>query len=97
MHRRFRTTMPVPQRPVVAPVPKGYRTVTPYLVAQDGPALLEFAKQAFGAEETFRTVRSAGGLYAEVRACDSMFMIGGGNSVHKLQSIPYTLPTYMHL
>ncbi len=50
--------MPVPKKPVVAPVPKGYRTVTPYLVAQDGPALLEFAKQAFGAEETFRTVGS---------------------------------------
>src|SRR3989442_10264866 len=78
MHRRFRTTMPVPKKPVVAPVPKGYRTVTPYLVAQDGPALLEFAKHAFGAEETFRTVGSAGGLHAEARLCGSMLMVGGG-------------------
>jgi PhnB protein len=40
----------------VNPIPPGFRTVTPYLVAEDGPALLEFAKQAFGGEETFRIV-----------------------------------------
>src|SRR5271155_2093578 len=45
----------------VNPVPSGFRTLTPYLVAENGPALLEFAKQAFGAEETFRIVGSAGG------------------------------------
>ena len=68
MHRRFRATMKEGEarKPSVNPIPKGYRTVTPYLVAQDGPALLEFTKQAFGAEETFRAVGSAGGLHAEV-------------------------------
>src|SRR5256885_4128891 len=80
MHRRFRTTMPVPKKPVVAPVPKGYRTVTPYLVAQDGPALLEFAKQAFGAEETFRTVGSAGRPPSEGRIGGFMLVVGGGVS-----------------
>ena len=78
MHRRF---APIKQKmlkkPAVDPVPKGYHTVTPYLVAQDGPALLEFAKQAFGAEEKFRTVGSAGGLHSEARIGDSMLMIGG--------------------
>jgi len=49
-------------------------TVTPYLVAEDGPALLEFAKQAFGAEEVFRAV-GRGGPAREVRIGDSMLMM----------------------
>ena len=35
----------------VKPVPDGFRTVTPYLIAADGPALIDFAMRAFGAEE----------------------------------------------
>ena len=80
MHRRFRAMMKEDEakKPAVSPIPKDYRTVTPYLIAQDGPALLEFTKQAFGAEEMFRTVGSAGGLHAEARIGDSMLMLGGG-------------------
>jgi PhnB protein len=80
MHRRFRAMMKEEEakKPAVNPIPKGYRTLTPYLVAMDGPALVEFAKNAFGAEETFRAVGSAGGLHAEVRIGDSMLMMGGG-------------------
>jgi uncharacterized glyoxalase superfamily protein PhnB len=78
MHRRFEGMMKEQKKPAVDPIPKGYRTVTPYMVAADGPALLEFAKQAFGAEETFRTIGPAGGLHAETRIGDSMVMIGGG-------------------
>ena len=48
-------------------MPKGYHTVTPYMVAQDAPALIEFVKQTFGGEETFRSIGSAGGIHAEVR------------------------------
>jgi len=80
MHRRFRAMMKEEKakRPAVSPIPEGYRTVTPYMIAADGPALLEFTKHAFGAEEMFRTVGSAGGMHAEVRIGDSMLMIGGG-------------------
>ena len=80
MHRRFRAMMKENEarKPAVNPIPKGYRTVTPYLVAQDGPALLDFTKQAFGAEEMFRAVGTAGGLHGEVRIGDSMLMVGGG-------------------
>jgi PhnB protein len=80
MHRRFRAMMKEGEakKPAVNPIPKGFRTVTPYMIAENGPALLEFAKQAFGAEETFRTVGSAGGLHGEVRIGDSMVMMGGG-------------------
>jgi len=88
MHRRLRAMMGPTKKPAVDPVPQGYRTVTPYLVAQDGPALLEFTKLAFGAVETFRTVGSAGGLHAEARIGDSMLMIGGGIPGREFRSKP---------
>jgi PhnB protein len=84
----------VPQ-PAVDPVPKGYRTVTPYLVAQDGIGLIEFAKQVFGAEEIFRTVGGAGGVHCEVRIGDSMVMIGGGRPGHEFRSTP--APAALHV
>lgn len=64
--------------PKVDPVPRGFRMVTPYLVAEDGPALLDFVKQAFGAEETMRAETPMGGVHGEVRIGDSMMMVGGG-------------------
>lgn len=64
--------------PAVDPVRKGFRTVTPYLVAPDAESVINFVKQTFGAEETFRDVGSAGGYHCEVRIDDSMLMIGGG-------------------
>ena len=80
MHRRFRamTKAEEAKKPAVNPIPRGFSTVTPYMIAKDGPALLEFAKQAFGAEEMFRAVGTAGGLHAEARIGDSMLMLGGG-------------------
>jgi len=80
MHRRFRamTKAEEAKKPAVNPIPRGFRTVTPYMIAKDGPAMLEFAKQAFGAEEMFRAVGTAGGLHAEARIGDSMLMLGGG-------------------
>ena len=59
-------------------VPKGFHTVTPYLIVQDAPALIDFVTRAFGAEESFRDVGSAGGVHAEVQIGDSKLMIGGG-------------------
>jgi PhnB protein len=79
----------------VDPVPRGFRMVTPYLVAEDGPSLIEFAKQAFGAEEAFRTVTPMGGVHAEVSIGDSRMMIGGGTPGHKF---PATLhPNALHV
>jgi PhnB protein len=99
MHRRFRTMMKEGEakKPGVSPVPKGYRTVTPYMIAQDGPALLEFAKQAFGAEEKFRTVGSAGGLHGEVRIGDSMVMIGGGIPGREFHATPNTHAIHLYV
>ena len=71
---------------------EGFHTVTPYLTAKQAPELVEFVKQAFGAEEVFRSTGSAGGLHAEVRIEDSMIMIGGGA---EWQGTP--MPTAIHL
>src|SRR5450631_2469954 len=79
MHRRFRAMMgEVKKKPAVDPVPKGYSTLTTYLVAQDADGLIDFITKTFGAEETFRSgPGSEGGLHAEVKVGDSMLMVGG--------------------
>ena len=76
------------------PVPRGFRMVTPYLVAEDGQALIEFAKKAFGAEEALR-IATPIGVHGEVRIGDSMLMMGGGKPGQKF---PATLhPNALHL
>lgn len=81
MQRRFDALMKPQEtkKPAVSPVPKGYHTLTPYLIVQDAPAFIEFVKQVFSAEEAFRAIGAAGGVHAEVRVGDSRLMIGGGS------------------
>jgi PhnB protein len=104
MHRRMKgmTTGPEGGRissknEGVNPVPPGFHMVTPYLVAENGPALVEFAKQAFGAEETFRIVAPAGGLHAEVRIGDSMLMMGGGIPGKPFNTKPNTTALHIYV
>jgi PhnB protein len=59
-------------------IPAGYKTITPYLTVPNAPELIDFIKQAFGAEETFRTTGTAGGVHCELRLGNSMLMVGGG-------------------
>ena len=62
----------------VSPIPDGYHTVSPYLIAEDAGQLLEFMQKAFGAEETFRMEMPDGSVgHAEVRIGDSVVMVGG--------------------
>jgi len=75
------------------PVRAGFRTVTPYLTVPRAPEQVEFMKNAFGAEETFRTIGSAGGFHIEVKIGDSMLMVGGGGETYKG---PYKAPS-LHL
>ena len=80
MYRRFEAMEQeqAAKTSATSPIPKGFHTVAPYLVAQDAAGLIEFLKQTFGAEETSRAIGSAGGIHAEVRLGDSMLMVGGG-------------------
>jgi len=73
----------------VNPIPRGFRTLTSYLVAQDADALVKFVTTTFGALETLRTgPGSEGGMHCEVRLGDSMLMIGGGGPGFAWRGIP---------
>lgn len=60
------------------PVRERFQTVTPYLAVREAEKLIEFVRQAFGAEGSVLGVGSQGGLHAEFRIGDSTVMIGGG-------------------
>jgi PhnB protein len=61
---------------MVKPVPEGYHTVTPYLVAEDGEGLVAFLQAAFQAEVLSRTLRPDGSIAnAGLRIGDSMVML----------------------
>jgi PhnB protein len=59
----------------VKPIPDGYHTATPYLVARDAEQLLKFLKQAFGAKEHDITRNDDGSIWhADVTVGDSHLM-----------------------
>lgn len=94
--RRFEASQrPPSEKP--APPPRGFRTLTPYIIVQDAPGLIDFARITFGAEEKFRATGSAGGIHAEVRIGDTMLMIGGGGPglAWRGESQPTALHTYV--
>jgi uncharacterized glyoxalase superfamily protein PhnB len=61
----------------VKPIPGGYRSITPYLIVEGAARLLQFCKQAFGAQEVFPPMPAPGGTigHAEVRLGDSIVMM----------------------
>jgi uncharacterized glyoxalase superfamily protein PhnB len=82
---------------------EGYTTVTPYVVAVEVDRLIEFAKQAFGAEITHQTKGPRGGTHCELRISDSMLMFVGGDMMRgqeKLTAlhiyVPDTDAAYRH-
>lgn len=61
----------------VAPVPTGFRTVTPHLVCRGVAAALAFYAKAFGAKAKFGMAAPDGTVvHAEMRIGDSMIMLG---------------------
>jgi PhnB protein len=58
-------------------VPEGFHSVTPYLVCPGVARLIDFVKQAFGAEENIRAAREDGSIaHACVKIGDSMVEMG---------------------
>jgi PhnB protein len=56
--------------------PEGYHTATPYLIAHDAAAALDFYKQAFGATELYRMSQPDGRVgHAEIQIGDSRIML----------------------
>jgi PhnB protein len=76
-------------------MPQGFRTVTPYLVVKNAPALVDFTVRVFGAGEAHRTIGPDGSIHAEVRVGDSMLMIGGGHEGRPLDGAG--MPTALHV
>jgi PhnB protein len=60
----------------VQPIPKGYHSVTPYLVVNDAASAIDFYKRAFGAKEIMRMASPTGKIsHAELKIGDSMIML----------------------
>jgi PhnB protein len=80
--RRFQVLIqqPAPAAEERKPVREGFGTLTPYVAVREVEALIEFVKQAFGAEGAILGTGSQGGYHAEYRIGDSMLMMGGGGN-----------------
>src|SRR5215471_18211783 len=73
----------------------GFRTITPFIIHENAPELVEFLKSVFGAEELKRnTGEAAYGFYSEVRIGDSVIMIGGGTAARR-GNLPSALHVYV--
>lgn len=60
----------------VKPIPDGYHSVTPYLIAPDAARLMKFLEEAFDAKERFRMDRPDGKIgHAELQIGDSVLML----------------------
>jgi PhnB protein len=60
----------------VHPIPKGYHSVTPYLIVHNGAAALDYYKKAFGAKEMFRMDGPGNKIaHAEIQIGDSRVML----------------------
>ena len=104
MHRRMKGMTTGPEggkmpsqedKATVSPVPRGFRMVTPYLVAEDGNALLDFVRDVFSAEEMLRIDTPTGGVHGELRIGDSVLMMGGGAKGKEFPGSPQ--PNALHV
>ncbi len=76
----------------VKPIPDGVHTVTPYLLAESVPQLIDFVKKAFGAQELMRLPRADGSImHAQVKIGDSLLMLTEPGGIFTL------MPTMMYL
>ena len=77
-----KATMAAPAEKQINPIREGFHSITPYLVISGAPQLIEFFKQAFGAEERFRMKRPGTEtiMHAEVKIGDSMIELADANA-----------------
>ena len=84
------------------PIPEGYHTITPYIVARDASAAIDFYKRAFGAKERSRSLTPDGLiLNAQLEIGDSIVMLmdespaWGSKSPLSLGGTPVTIHLYV--
>ena len=64
----------------VSYIPKGYNSITPYLVIKGASQAIEYYKKVFGASEVFRMNTPDGKVaHAELQIGDSRIMVGDEN------------------
>jgi PhnB protein len=72
-----------------------FRTITPFLIHEKAPELVDFMKSTFGAEELKRsTGGDPDGFYSEVRIGDTVIMVGGGAAARR-GNLPAALHVYV--
>ena len=83
-------------------IPKGYNTVTPYLVIKGAAQAIEYYKKVFGAEVTVRMDRPDGAVaHAELKIGDSIIMLAeenpqmGATSATTIGNSPVSLYLYL--
>jgi PhnB protein len=85
----------------VDPIPKGFRTVTPYLSINGAAGAIDWYKKAFGAKELYREAMPDGKLmHARIRIGDSIVMMSdimpGPNAPSEISGkLPVSLHIYM--
>lgn len=68
----------------VKPVPEGFHSITPYLQVEGAASLIDFLKQAFGADEILRVRREDGTIaHAQVRIEGSMVEIADASAEYQ--------------
>lgn len=76
------------------PIPKGFHTLTPYLLARGADAVIAFMKATFGAVEHTRVKKDDGSImHAELQIDDSMIEISDGGG--PWQPMPCGLHLYV--
>jgi PhnB protein len=79
----------------VKPIPDGYHTITPYIMAADANQFLSFLQKAFDAEVRHKTLDDEGRVrHAEVRVGTSMVMVSQG--VPEYPAAPISIYSYVN-
>ncbi len=86
----------------VAPIPKGYAAVTPYLIVKNAANALKFYQQAFGAKKVMQFLDPTGAvMHAEIKVGDSIVMLAeecskmGARNPHAIGGTPVMFHLYV--
>ena len=79
----------------VDPIPKGFHTITPYLIVEGAEKLIGFMKEAFGAQHEHEPTKRPDGsiMHATLKIGDSMLMISDASEY--AQASPVMLYLYV--
>lgn len=83
-----------PANQPVQPVPEGYHTITPFLLARNAPGLIDFIKKAFSGKVTFMMKSDDDKIrHSTVKIGDSLVMISSG--IQSSEPMPCMLHVYV--